>query len=217
MADQTGTATDSPAPLCTPADRQLVDGCLAGTPEAWDILLKRYGRLIGHVVNETARRRQAPLSGDDADDLVAEVFAELISRNAAALRLFSGRSTLATYFTVIARRVTVRRLTRTNVRLVASADGVTDQPDGHPTATEAVAHQDEIEHLLNLLPEEDRTLLRMHDYEGHSYGEISQATGVPVGSIGPRLSRARETLRRATNDKPDDKPPGAGSENTTEG
>ena len=217
MTDQTGTAPDSPAPLCTPADRQLVDGCLAGTPEAWDLLLKRYGRLIGHVVNETARRRQTSLSGDDADDLVAEVFAELISRNAAALRLFSGRSTLATYLTVIARRVTVRRLTRINARPVASPDGVADQPDGHPSATEATAHQDEIEHLLNLLPEEDRTLLRMHDYEGRSYGEIFQATGVPVGSIGPRLSRARETIRRAADDNPDDGSPEAGSENSTEG
>jgi len=213
VTDETGTAPDSPAPLCTPADRQLVDDCLAGTPEAWDLLLKRYGRLIGHVVNETARRRQTSLSGDDADDLVAEVFAELISRNAAALRLFSGRSTLATYLTVIARRVTVRRLTRANAGPVASADSVADQPDGHPTATEEAADQEEIEHLLNLLPEEERSLLRMHDYEGRSYGEISHATGVPIGSIGPRLSRARETIRRATNGKPS----GAGTESSTEG
>ncbi len=46
------------------------------------------------------------------------------------------------------------------------------------------------------LSTEDRVLLRMHDLEGHSYSEISKATGIPVNSIGPRLSKARKSIRQ---------------------
>jgi DNA-directed RNA polymerase specialized sigma24 family protein len=39
----------------------------------------------------------------------------------------------------------------------------------------------------------------MHDLEGHSYSEISRATGIPVNSIGPRLSKARKSIRENEN------------------
>jgi RNA polymerase sigma-70 factor (ECF subfamily) len=59
-----------------------------------------------------------------------------------------------------------------------------------------IAQQDEIEHYLKHLSSEEQVLLRMHDLEGHSYSEISHATGIPVNSIGPRLSKARKSIRQ---------------------
>jgi RNA polymerase sigma-70 factor (ECF subfamily) len=118
--------------------------------------------------------------------------------------MFAGRSTLATYLTVIARRVTVHRLMKS--RAVPTGDGVVDQPDRQPTPDETTARKDEIEQLLAGLSAEDRAILTMHDHDGLSYGEISRATGIPVGSIGPRLSRARATIRAAT-EKPADEGP----------
>jgi DNA-directed RNA polymerase specialized sigma24 family protein len=38
-------------------------------------------------------------------------------------------------------------------------------------------------------------MLRLHHLEGRSYGEISRLTGVPLGSIGPMLARARHKMR----------------------
>ena len=201
MADENGSDNHS---LCPPADLQLVEACLIKKPGAWDILLRRFGRLIAQVVNRTASRRQITLSADDIDDLVAEVLAELINRDAAVLRMFAGRSTLATYLTVIARRVTVHRLMKS--RAVPTSDGVVDQPDSQPTPDEATARKDEIEQLLAELSAEDRAILTMHDHDGLSYGEISRATGIPVGSIGPRLSRARATIRAATEKPATEKP-----------
>ena len=193
MADENGTTNHS---LCPPADLQLVKACLAKAPGSWDLLLQRFGRLIAQVVSRTASRRQVALSGEDIDDLVAEVVAEIINRDAAVLQMFAGRSTLATYLTVIARRVTVHRLMKS--RPLPLSGGVVDQPDDQPTPAEVIARSDEVEKLLATLSTEDRNLLTMHDRDGLSYSEIFRATGIPVGSIGPRLSRARAAIREAT-------------------
>jgi len=187
--------------FCSPADWQLVEGCIAGRTGAWDLFIRRFGRLIAEVVSRTAARRKGALTATDHDDLVAEVFAELLARDAAVLQMFSGRSTLTTYLTVIARRVTVRQLQR-QTRSVAPAtagDGVADASEGTPPAAGLTAQQEEIEHWLSCLEEPDRTLVRMHDLEGCHYSELARATGIPIDSIGQRLSVARAAIRQALN------------------
>lgn len=201
MADGNETTNQS---RCPPADLQLVEACLAKAPGAWEMLLQRFGRLIAQVVSRTASRRQANLSSDDIDDFVAEIIAELIKRDAAVLRMFAGRSTLATYLTVIARRVTMHRLMK--LKPLPLGNSLGDQPDNQPTPAEATTRSDEIERLLATLSTEDRNLLTMHDRDGLSYGEIFQATGIPVGSIGPRLSRARAAIRAASEKNSDGGP-----------
>lgn len=65
--------------------------------------------------------------------------------------------------------------------------------------TEIVAAEtrDEIERALAALPERPGTLLRLlHADSAPSYQEISRATGMAVGSIGPARARALERLRR---------------------
>ena len=208
MTTDRGTPTGS---YCQPADWQLVQACIDGTPGGWDLFIRRFGRLIGEVVSRTATRRQRGLSNTDHEDLVAEVFAELLARDAAALKMFSGRSTLTTYLTVIARRVTVRQLQR-QLRVVVPAaedDAVGDAPAKGPSAAEATAQQEEVDHWLSCLDTTERDLVRMHDLEGHSYGDIARATGIPIGSIGPRLSQARATLRRYRRDGGADAAPSA--------
>jgi RNA polymerase sigma factor (sigma-70 family) len=48
---------------------------------------------------------------------------------------------------------------------------------------------------LDRLPEEQRLLLLLIGLEGFSYAEAAGITGVPVGTVMSRLSRARERLR----------------------
>ena len=43
--------------------------------------------------------------------------------------------------------------------------------------------------------ETEARLIRLHHLEQRSYGEISLLTGLPVGSIGPTLSKARQKIR----------------------
>ena len=52
-----------------------------------------------------------------------------------------------------------------------------------------------LEGALAELPEEWRMVVLLSDVHGLSYEEIADATGVPVGTVKSRLSRARSRLR----------------------
>ena len=53
-----------------------------------------------------------------------------------------------------------------------------------------------LEQALDRLPAEFREVIVLRELEGLSYKEIADVTGVPVGTVMSRLSRARERLRR---------------------
>jgi len=184
-----------------PEDQRLVEACLAGMPGAWAEFLDRFGPLLAHVAGRTAARRRTPLSAADRDDAVAEIVAESLRDDAAVLRKFAGRSSLATYLSVIARRVTVRRIVR-QLESFRLAPGEQPIEPSAPAADlpERIEDREQVESLLERLDDEEARLVRLHHLEGRSYGEISRHTGLPLGSIGPALSRARAKLRSMMDD-----------------
>ncbi len=195
-AGQPGAASGSG--LVTPEDRALLDLCLRGDAAAWAAFVERFAGLLAFVVDRTATQRGQTLTKADRDDLLADIMLEVIHRDAAVLRSFAGRSSLATYLTVVARRVSVRGLSR-----LATARGPHRLSDGNriveaaAAATDGVADREQMEDLLGRLPADEARLVRLHHLDGHSYGEISRLTGLPLGSIGPALSRARQKLKEA--------------------
>lgn len=181
---------EPPAPLSA-EDARLVQSCLGREPGAWDAFVDRFAGLFFWIVDRTATQRQLPLAATDRDDLVAEILLECLRDDAAVLRSFAGRSSLPTYLTVVARRVAVRGLLRT---LDAARGGL----DVEPMAADAsarIAAQEHVETLLGRLDAAEAQLVRLHHLEALSYGEISRLTGMPLGSIGPALSRARAKMR----------------------
>ena len=182
--------------LFSPQDRQLLHDCLTGQPEAWDGFVERFGGLLAYIVDRTAAQRHAPLAAADRDDLMADVLLAILHHDAAVLRGFAGRSSLATYLAVVARRVTVRGLMRLAEKNRGSRPLVAGtEPAGRDHAEERLADREEVEMMLGQLEQTEATLVRLHHLEARSYGEISQLTGMPLGSIGPALARAREKMR----------------------
>ena len=52
-----------------------------------------------------------------------------------------------------------------------------------------------IQNCLNRLPEDMRTVAVLSDVQGFDYGEIAASTGLALGTVKSRLSRARARLR----------------------
>lgn len=184
-------------------DRSLLERCLHGKPRAWEDFVDRFMGLVVHVVNHTARARSVRLSTADRDDLCAEVFLAIIKNDYAVLRNFRGKSSLATYLTVVARRIVVRELlSRMSAAQLVEASSHPDQtiPDPHVSAEERFDDREEVARLLAGLQGTEAQVVRMYHLEGRSYQEISIAVGMPENSIGPILSRARNKLRRASVD-----------------
>jgi RNA polymerase sigma-70 factor (ECF subfamily) len=187
----------SPRPsVLAPEDARLIAACLAAEAGAWETFVERFAGLFYRVVDRTAFRRRTGISAADRDDLVAEILLACLHHDAAVLRGFAGRASLPTYLTVIARRVVARALVRLaeTGRLAAQAI-VADPAAATPDPATAVADREQVESLLARLDEREAKLLRLHHLEARSYGEISRLTGMPLGSIGPALSRAKAKLR----------------------
>jgi RNA polymerase sigma-70 factor (ECF subfamily) len=177
-------------------DRNLLERCLARKPRAWEDFVDRFTGLVIHVVNHTARCRSIMLSSADREDLTADVLLAIVRDDFAVLRHFRGKSSLATYLTVIARRVVVRKLveTRTSTPLGAAAEAVA--ADGAPSE-QRMTDREEVEQLMEHLDESEAAVVRMYHLEGKTYQEISRTTGMPTNSVGPMLTRARAKLRNA--------------------
>ncbi len=180
-------------------DRNLLERCLQKKPRAWDDFVDRFVGLVVHVVNHTAQARSIRLSPQDRDDLCAEVFLAIIKGDYALLRNFRGQSSLATYLTVVARRIVVRDLLhRKATSRLGAGDGAGAAPaDPHPAVEQRLSDQDEVQRLLGGLQGTEAQVVRLFHLEGKTYREISSVIGMPENSIGPILSRARNKLRRA--------------------
>lgn len=178
-------------------DRNLLERCLQRKPRAWEDFVDRFLGLVVHVVNHTAQARNLRISAEDRDDLCAEVFVRLIRDDFAVLRRFRAQSSLATYLTVVARRIVVKEVLRTKVPAHAAGTPVEQLRDPRPPFEQRVSNEEEIVRLLGELHETEATIVRMYHLEGKSYQEISAAVGVAENSIGPILSRARSKMRRA--------------------
>jgi RNA polymerase sigma-70 factor (ECF subfamily) len=181
----------------TNLDRDLLKRCLAKQPGAWNDFVDRYLGLIYHVVQHTAHLRSAPLKPEDTEDLAAEVLLQLVANDYAVLRQFRGNSSLSTYLTVIARRISVHELARRQAaREVQPAAATTETPEPEENRRPGLEQLEEVERLLGKLPSREREVVRLHYIEGRSYEEISTSLSIPVNSIGPILSRARKKLRK---------------------
>jgi RNA polymerase sigma-70 factor (ECF subfamily) len=188
----------------TAVDRSLLQRCLNHDRGAWNDFVDRFLGLIYHVVHHTAFLRSTPLPPEDTEDVVAEILLQLIANDYAALRQFRGESSLATYLTVVARRICVHELARR-----AAARDVQPKADGHMEEAEAPAktqagleNLEEVQKLLGKLPSREREVVRLSYLEGRSYEEISTAMHIPINSIGPILSRARKRLRKNVKQAP---------------
>jgi RNA polymerase sigma-70 factor (ECF subfamily) len=176
-------------------DRSLLDRCLNRKPRAWEDFVDRFMGLVVHVINHTAQCRSINLSAADREDLSAEVFLAIVENDMAVLKHFRGKSSLATYLTVIARRVVVRKLVdgHSSVPLgdmVARAEAEEVEPEAR------IGDREEVGRLLGQLQGDEAAVVRMYHLEGKSYQEISRTVGIRENSVGPMLSRARAKLRR---------------------
>jgi RNA polymerase sigma-70 factor (ECF subfamily) len=187
----------------TARDRELLKRCLNHERGAWNDFVDRFLGLIYHVIQHTAHLRSTPLRPEETEDLGAEVMLAMVANDYAVLRQFRGHSSLATYLTVIARRICVQELARRAAarEVLPRVDGKVEEYEDRPT-TGGLESLEEVARLLQKLPSRERSIVRLYYLEGRSYEEISTELNIPVNSIGPILSRAREKLRQGVKNPP---------------
>ena len=96
----------------TSVDRDLLKRCLNKDAGSWNDFVDRFLSLIYHVIGYTAHLRSVRVSPEDKEDVAAEVLLKIVENGFQVLREFRGQASLATYLTVIARRIAIRELAR---------------------------------------------------------------------------------------------------------
>ncbi|MEX0725524.1 MAG: sigma-70 family RNA polymerase sigma factor [Planctomycetaceae bacterium] len=184
----------------TEIDRNLLHRCLHGETGAWKDFVDRFLGLFIHVIQHCAHTRTLRLNSADVDDLCAEIFLTLLDKDSAVLRAFRGHSSLATYLTVIARRVVIREMAQRKKYEtgVAAGNYVHAVPDAEDEMGEysRIEDRETVRLMLDSLPDADAEIVRQYHLEGRTYRQISEQLQIPMNTIGPILSRARSWLRQ---------------------
>jgi RNA polymerase sigma factor (sigma-70 family) len=173
-----------------PDDDAAVVARSLSDPEQFAVLFRRHAPAIQRYVT----RRIGP---QPADDVVAETFL-IAFRQRAAYRQ-DGRDCLPWLYGIATNLVgRYRRSEVAHLRLLArtGTDPVTqpftDQVDAAVTAGHAKTR---LAAALARLPVVQRDALLLVAWAGLSYGQVATATGVPLGTVQSRISRARRRLR----------------------
>lgn len=180
-------------------DRQLIDRCLRKEPGAWNDFVDRYMGLIYHVIHHVEHARSLVLSAADVEDIAAEIFLGLVDDEYGVLRRFKGSSSLPTYLTVVARRICIREVVKrqreselghVNAHRTALAE------EGTSDEIEPVLSADEVERMLQGLPDREAQVVRLYHLRYLNYRQIAKQLNIAENSVGPILASARKHLRR---------------------
>jgi len=109
------------------------------------------------------------------------------------------KSSLATWLYRIARNRRIDRLRRDRAAIVEPEDPVFDVVDSTDLEAQVDIHQREeaVRAALEHLPQEQLVLVRLAFFDGLSHSQISERTGLPLGTVKSRIRLAFTRLRRS--------------------
>lgn len=148
--------------------------------------------LTDHI--PSLRRYARVLTGDAwmADDLVQDT----LERACSKWRLWAAGSDLRAWLFTLMHNIFVNQVRR-SVRQAAAGTSVNVDDVAHELAAPdaGTSQSMDLQRCLMRLPQDQRAVLLLVSLEDLSYEEVARITGVPVGTVMSRLSRARTRLR----------------------
>jgi RNA polymerase sigma factor (sigma-70 family) len=170
---------------------ELVRDAALGDDGAWSALVDRYAPLVWSVI------RGYRLGFQDAADVSQTTWMRL-AENIDRLR---EPERVGAWLATTAGRECLRLLKRNRRQLPTDDEVLADVPDADPaslpeTGVMRSAERDELLWVLSTLPQRSQVLIRMLFADPPpSYKQISEATGMSIGSIGPTRGRLLQELR----------------------
>src|SRR6185295_5304827 len=176
----------------TPTDEELVVAFQSGDIPAFDQLVRRWDRKIQGVIYRIVGNH------DEARDLSQEAFLKAYR----ALGTFKQEARFSSWLYQIAINATRDRLRRRRRRTDLSLDDVEEREvslrDAGPSALDLIESSDlsrVVAAAMAALPEEQREVVILKEYEGLTFPEIAETLAVPLSTVKTRLYRGLGQLR----------------------
>jgi RNA polymerase sigma-70 factor (ECF subfamily) len=192
--DRTESAPPDSPPLPGAADdRTLIDACLGGRREAFDVIVERHQRQVYQLCYRFAGNHE------DASDLAQDVFI----RAYRGLHSFKGQAAFSTWLYRIAVNVCLNRVgTRTQKWTTLDA---AEQPDHHQERADARLLRGEraaaVRAAIARLPKKQRAALILRIYHELPHDQIAEIVGTSVGAVKANFFHALANLKKLLNAK----------------
>ena len=174
-------------------EQLLVEGILAGDEEAIRTVYARYGRPVYSMGLRILGSAEA------AQELTQDVFLTAWRK---AARFDPARGRLSTWLMTIAHNLAVDRLRREHGVRKPTLVLTDEVPEIAGTDEEdAILERDAALRAIEVLTDAERMLLGRAYFRGMTAREISEADGIPLGTVKTRLRAAMIKVRRANVDK----------------
>jgi RNA polymerase sigma-70 factor (ECF subfamily) len=184
-----------------PTDKELVARTLGGDSKAFAIIIKNTEALVAQIVFRMVDH------AEDRKDIAQDIYLK-------AYRKISGfrfESKLSTWIARIAYHTCINHLERKKPVLFSGSIATSETDMDEPSAyhqfsaqdygndTLAVVSKKELQSILwtevEKLDPHQKTLVTLFHQEELSYDEISEITGMPIGTVKNYLFRARRALK----------------------
>ena len=173
-------------------EEQIVTRAQQGDPAAFEALVNMHAQ---YVYNLALRVVQDP---QEAEDLAQEAFL----RAWRGLPAFCGQAKFRTWLYRIVTNLCYNHLPRIKRELTSLVPDIEaiGLPDDRQSPESGFLNSEIREYLHTAiweLPESNRLLITLRHLQGMSYKEISQVTGMPLGTVKTGMYRARQILKGA--------------------
>lgn len=167
---------------------------------AFEDLISKYEKKVYNTVLRIIRDKEA------AKDISQEVFIKVYK----SLKNFNEKSKFSTWLYRIAVNTSIDELRKNKNRYNNISLDNPDPKHGNTrqaefeisgskdTPEEKLIKKEKIKELykaINMLQEDQRILILLRDIQGLSYDEISDVTGIKIGTVKSKLNRARNALK----------------------
>jgi len=174
------------------SDEELVEACQSGEASAFDVLVARWeDRIRGAAYRFLG-------SDEEARDVAQEAFLRAYK----AIGTFKMEARFSSWLYQIATNLCRDRLRRRKTRAVVSLEALEEagpmMVETRPGAHERLLERDlarAVRRAVDELPEEQREVVILKEYQDLTFLEIAQALDVPVSTVKTRLYRGLGQLR----------------------
>lgn len=185
------------------SDEQLMERYLDGDTSAFQVLVDRHGtRVYNFILRRTGGNREA------AEDLLQDTFLRVVHRAAS----FKQQSKFTTWLYTIARNLCIdaarkaryrnharldQPLSKSEAEGATLLDRVPSPNPGPDVETRDRRFRRALDVALDALPEEQRDVFIMREFEGLKFREIADVMDIPENTVKSRMRYALQALKTA--------------------
>jgi RNA polymerase sigma factor (sigma-70 family) len=183
-------------PLIPENEEEILLPLAQGNEKTWNDLIEKYSGFLISLAIHTHLKYGKNISYHDAEDVVAEVWKNLVENDMKIIRNCVTRKMLFPTLCVLTRNRSIDRMRRQKLFLVELDEELHQTCDDPPPTIAGKEIADStLFAMIDRLPPKQKTLIHLFFLQKKKYQEIHILTGIPVNSIGPTLARAIQNLR----------------------